>query len=410
MLIATANWRITDGTLAAGPSAHVVHRWRTGVQRSVLRAGFRRDGRYRPVEAVDLVLAGDTFDWLVSNAWLGETRPWHGGSRAAAAVERVAGSAFHRGRRLLATLASWARRGIAVPEADRHGRPSASVERRLPVRVAVLSGDRDAALEHVAGRRAMAWGLAVGHVWSTKDVAIRHGHECDPLCDAALGRPTLAESVAVDLIVPFGADIMEATDLASRASRLVRCLGAGAPGGVANRLADWLLARDIADAPGAAWFRTLIDTWNRRVAMWHRVARRLPPRSDAGVDLVDCLAESLELRPPFPRRPDSIPRRPGAACPKNRGPRVIVGHASCEVGIFAPALHPGPSALETLAGPPGPEEDREPSAGVVRIDHGGCTVDEMPLGPRGWEATGAAGNGVWVSGAPGRARARVDAA
>ena len=71
MLVIAANWSISDGTLV-GANGH--RPWQTlvaEVRRIALRSGFRRDGAYRPVEQVDIVLAGDTFDWLLSREWLG---------------------------------------------------------------------------------------------------------------------------------------------------------------------------------------------------------------------------------------------------------------------------------------------------------------------------------------------------
>ncbi|NCY03689.1 MAG: hypothetical protein EBX36_12480, partial [Planctomycetia bacterium] len=74
MLLVTANWGLSDGTLASVPASRLVSRLRTEVRRAVLRSGFGQDGRYRPVDAVDLVFAGDTFDWLVSRSWTGAVR------------------------------------------------------------------------------------------------------------------------------------------------------------------------------------------------------------------------------------------------------------------------------------------------------------------------------------------------
>ena len=62
MLVVTANWGFTDGTLAAVPPRAAAAEFRREVRRATVRAGFRRDGRYEPVDGVDVVLAGDTCD------------------------------------------------------------------------------------------------------------------------------------------------------------------------------------------------------------------------------------------------------------------------------------------------------------------------------------------------------------
>ena len=76
MLVVTSNWCVTDGTLSAGPPRGCLERFRAEVRRASLRCGFGRDGNYRPPDAIDVVLAGDTFDWLVSREWTGDVRPW----------------------------------------------------------------------------------------------------------------------------------------------------------------------------------------------------------------------------------------------------------------------------------------------------------------------------------------------
>ena len=76
MLVVTANWAIGDGTLWRRPLRGLVSRAWGVIQRSALRAGFRHDGRYRPLERLDIVFAGDTFDLYASRLWAtGDVRP-----------------------------------------------------------------------------------------------------------------------------------------------------------------------------------------------------------------------------------------------------------------------------------------------------------------------------------------------
>ena len=58
MLVVTANWAIGDGTLWRRPLRGLVSRAWGAIQRSALRAGFRHDGRYQPIERLDVVFAG----------------------------------------------------------------------------------------------------------------------------------------------------------------------------------------------------------------------------------------------------------------------------------------------------------------------------------------------------------------
>ena len=54
MLVVTSNWCVSDGTLSAGPPRGCLERFRAEVRRASLRCGFRRDGSYRPLDAIDV--------------------------------------------------------------------------------------------------------------------------------------------------------------------------------------------------------------------------------------------------------------------------------------------------------------------------------------------------------------------
>jgi hypothetical protein len=423
MLVVTANWGVSDGTLSAGPPRRLIDRFRAEVRRSTLRCGFRHDGGYRPVEAVDVVCAGDTFDWLTSREWTDDARPWDGGSQAAAARERVAARAVHCGRRLLATLAGWMRHGIAVPTADRRGRPSPAASRIVPVRVAMLTGDRDRWLEQAASRVvASSSGAVVGTCWSDGDVTVQHGEALDPLCGSGGRQPTLGESLAVDLIARFGAAIQDIAALRPFAAGLLRRLAGGAVVDAARRLDGWLVAHERgATLPGVAR-QELLDAWHQAVDRWHRTARRLPPRGGNGVDLVGRVAEWLELGGGgdaggcwewqwpgwYPELPAEL--RSGTAS------TVVLGHLPAD--SWSPAAGRrqvvclGPRTRQSLDGP---EDDLiGPVAVVIRPVREVRLIEGLPLGI----AAGRTGDdddsretrGVWLSDASWIGRGIVDAA
>ena len=68
MLVVSANWLFGDGTFAASAAAAYAGVWLQAVHRAAVRAGFRHDGSYHPLDQLQLVLAGDTFDCLTSTA------------------------------------------------------------------------------------------------------------------------------------------------------------------------------------------------------------------------------------------------------------------------------------------------------------------------------------------------------
>ena len=301
MLVVTANWAISDGTLtAAGADLSPV--WLPAVHRAALRAGVCRDGRYRPVTGIELVLAGDTFDWLTSRIWTADVRPWQGGARARAARMAVTLATVRRARRLLAALAAWSRMGLSVPTADRLGRPRLEPRCRVPVRVTLLSGDRDRWLEATADAAA-AHGCGVGRVWSDGDVLVRHGDELDPLCgDAEVGpirpdddrQPTLGESLAVDLVAHFGNAVFDGSSGHQPVRRLVTALSRIGPGDMPGVFAAWRATPDGGGGLPAAARERVVTAWRRAVAAWHQETQRLPPVCGMACTACDAWAAWLD--------------------------------------------------------------------------------------------------------------------
>lgn len=270
MLVVTANWAVPDGRVCAPPPRRLFERLFTDLRRAAARAGFRRDGRYQPIERVVIVLAGDTFDCLVSDRWLGGVRPWERRREAAARHADLFRDAWSHARRPLVAVARLARRGLAVPAAGAHGRPVQTAAVTVPVRVVMLAGDRDAAVERSG--RFFPWnrlGIGVGHAWGGEAVRVVHGASADPLASRDAG-PTLLESLAVDLLARFGAGLVAQPGAGDRKRRLVRGLAAGHPLDMPLSLRNFLpLATD-----GAAEATRVADIWRRSVDQWVREARR----------------------------------------------------------------------------------------------------------------------------------------
>ena len=291
MLAVTANWGIGDGSLADSRGGRATV-WTEAIRRAVVRAGWCRDGGYRPVDAVELVFAGDTFDWLLSDTWAGRERPWHGGARAEEARASVALASARAARPVLQTVARWARAGLPVPAATPRDRPSEWAVQGVIVRPVLLAGDRDAWLtDHAAA--AARFGIATGEQWSDGHCQVRHGHDLDPLTHrvaAATGRggrqPTLAESLMTDLVVRFAATVRGDTDLWPRVRPRLTALAAARP-------SRWpALLRGI-DHEG--WARGRVwAPWRRAVAAWHRAAIHELPTCETEFDALGDLAAWLD--------------------------------------------------------------------------------------------------------------------
>jgi hypothetical protein len=423
MLVVTSNWCVSDGTLSAGPPRRLIDRFRAEVRKASLRAGFRCDGSYRPVDAIDVVLAGDTFDCLISREWTGDVRPWDDGRRAAAARDRVVFGAIGRSHRLLATLAAWMRRGIQVPVADRRGRPMSTALRLVPVRVAVLRGDRDRWLEQAVSdwmHPARASMPMIGTCWSDGDVVVRHGEEIDPLHAACGSQPTLGESLAVDLIARFAAALDGLAGVGPVATGLVRLLAGGRFIDAPTRLVGWLSAHDCGAMLQTTLRQRLVDAWRRSVDLWHRAARQLPSGGVAGVDLVERIADWLDRaaggdeQPPRPWC-DAIPGSGVPLCGE-AATTVLLGHPAAEPTASAAwrrqVVCLGPGALQ-----PGDHPDDHlpaPAAVLVRPGREGRQIEWLPLdtvaATVGWQDDDHLLRGVWLSAVPRGVAGVVDAA
>lgn len=358
MLVVTANWGIGDGTVANGAAATRAQSFAAALRRAAARAGCRADGRYRPPERVDVVFAGDTFDWLVSTRWAGRDRPWHAGRRSAAVRRDIVRASLAHAWATLHPVLALVRRGLGLPAADRRGRPAWTRSVTVPVGVVLLTGDRDARLETVgAGRLAHRLGVRIGSGAAWGQVVIHHGHEAGPpdhrrgSTAADTSTPTLRESVLVDLLVPFAIDC----SAAAPPGLLRRLAAAPSPLDMPHVIAAAARHGD-ADMPrdaGAA----LVDGWRRAVERWHRAARRSVTRHGAPFDPFDALADWLSATD---APPDRSPPPFLAAITALPDPRVFAGAAPVAILGHAPGtatadggcvgLGPRPPSVAACAG------------------------------------------------------------
>jgi hypothetical protein len=408
MLVVTANWCLSDGTLAAAPPRGAFRRVWSEVERAARRLSFRHDGRYDPVSAVDVVLAGDTFDWLTSRAWLGVVRPWEAGGRAAAVRAGVVAAALARSLRLVGGLAARAGRGMPLPAADRRGRPVPGSAHRVPVRLALLAGDRDRGLDRDAAFDfARARGIAVGTRWCGAATAVWHGDEVDPLAAEGGCGATVNDTLAVELVARFAAAVADDAALrpaADVAAAVARGHALDAPAALARRL-------DTLDRGGEGPPRLrdeLRDAWNRAVAGWHRGARRLGVRVAAGRDLLDPLAAWLTLgRDSSSRRPAPPAFLAAAVDPAAPPvPLVLLGHPPASLAGL-PAWRGRVACLGGLGGP-GAGGDPVVGAAVVSAGADATAVEWLPgaAGSPTIVSGGPAGLGIWRSD-PAASRPRV---
>lgn len=345
MIVVTANWEIGDGSVWPAPAAGIMGRFRADVARAAVRAGWRADGRYEPVPRVEIVFAGDTFDWLGSRLWLGATRPWHRGAKARAIRARVVAQSLRAGGGIVRGMLALVRRGLHVPKPDRHGRPVPGESRRVPVGLTILEGNLDAGLTREPARMAAERsGIGVGTAWDARGVRVIHGHGTDPLWIEDDG-PSLGASLRVDLLARFAAsDAMSVIDAEARRP-LLAALRSTHPLGLAA-----VVAARVATCRDTATAGSLQEEWLRSVSAWHRAARGSGLTdagrwSEAPFDLVEALAARLAAidRRPFAHRPpvgaaDPLGDLLGIAPPPAAPGIVVLGHAPIDTPII-PAGH-----------------------------------------------------------------------
>lgn len=360
MLAITANWGIGDGSLADSRAGRAAV-WLEAIRRAVVRCGWGRDGRYRPVDDVTLVFAGDTFDWLLSDRWAGRDRPWHGGARAAEARARVAQAAFQAARPLLRTVAGWARGGLSVAAATAYGRPSEWAERSVPIRPILLAGDRDAWLtDHAAA--AARFGIAAGEEWSDGQRHVRHGHDLDPLAHRGAGatvrggrQPTLGESLISDLVVRFAVAVRSDATLWPRVRSRLASVSATRPSQWPALIAT--MAADERDRDGVG------TPWRRAVDAWHRAAVRDVPTCETEFDALGELAAWLERADAETAVPDMIRRLDGPAQGRRASSSIVAAPGRPESPVLTCLQADGQESGEPLG-------DAPPGSSIVAIGVG----------------------------------------
>jgi hypothetical protein len=294
MLVVTANWNITDGTLWRRPLRGLVARAWGAIQRAALRAGFQRDGRYEPIDRLDIVFAGDTCDLLSSRCWIErDLSPWNRSTRVAALRRQIARAALRRAAPLLRRTRDLLAERLAVPAATAQGRPHPQRQISVPVTVTLLAGDRDGFLEAaVPNWQQVHW----AERWQGSGWQIEHGERFDVLAqqhhDESGRRPSFSQSVTIGLVARFvnavNADSGKAAALPSRSLRL---LADSHPLGLPDLFWRCLLPH-VADR-SQQQAKRLTTAWKKAVNGWHREAVWNQIEVASQFDFVGRFAEAL---------------------------------------------------------------------------------------------------------------------
>ncbi len=251
MLVIISDLHLTDGTSGSTISPGAFQLLGERLADLGFSASRRRDGSYRPIQRVDLVLLGDVADIIRSTQWLqSSVRPWDDpkSPELFEKVSQITGSILRHNEQALGEFRKLAQQGISIPEATREGQPVGGQGRPVPVHIHYMVGNHDWFF-HLPGenynrlRRQVAahMGLATypdapfpHEIWESNElvqvmrqhkVFARHGDVYDPFnYEGDRDASSLGDVIVVELLNRFGVKVSQelGDDLSSSAAAGLR--------------------------------------------------------------------------------------------------------------------------------------------------------------------------------------------
>lgn len=245
MLVIISDLHLTDGTCGETVPTDAFYTFIHQLRLMAYNASWRSDGRYRPLQRLDLLLLGDVLDLIHSTLWLEEAdgtpvdvRPWHDlhAPEVVARVKHITLRVLEHNAEGVNILRRLVQEGLlTLPPADRFGRPSRDARaRRVPVEVRIyyMVGNHDWLL-HLPGTDydpirtlvIQALGLsnppsvfahgpgedpALDALLASYHLLARHGDQFDPFnYHAPTGRdgPSLGDVFAIELTNRFPLEV-----------------------------------------------------------------------------------------------------------------------------------------------------------------------------------------------------------
>jgi UDP-2,3-diacylglucosamine pyrophosphatase LpxH len=244
MLIAISDLHLDDGTCGKSLSADTFHIFRKRLEELAYSASLRTDGKYRPLESIDLLLLGDIFELINSTRWLkekpgeiGYVRPWSNPAQPELAekIQEMTQAILEHNAESMAVLRQMANgEAISLPPTDAQGKPALKTSECIPIPVHIyyMVGNHDW-FYHLPGeayhqsRRMIIEAMGLQnppapiahepHEWDTLirlfekyRVFARHGDIYDKWCfNPDLGRDvsTLGDALAIELITRFQEEV-----------------------------------------------------------------------------------------------------------------------------------------------------------------------------------------------------------
>lgn len=155
MLVIISDLHLGDGTTANSIAPSAFDLFANRLSETAYFASIRKDGSYRPIESMDLVLLGDILDPIHSTLWLDTVpgavdyiRPWSdiNSPYFAPKLAQVTQSIIDVNQESLEVLRSCANgEKILLPPANKRGQPDHDSKERIPIKVRIqyLVGNHD---------------------------------------------------------------------------------------------------------------------------------------------------------------------------------------------------------------------------------------------------------------------------
>ncbi len=237
MLVIISDLHFTDGSRGATVSPGAFSLFVERLREAAVTASWRADGRYRPIERIDLVLLGDILDVIRSSRWLSlpGVRPW-GSPHAPQFIDlvtQITSDILRFNEPAMAVLRDLATEGrFTVPAMVRPGRPAEEPhDQPVSVRIHYMVGNHDW-MFHLPGSRfdnlrqmvVRQMGLAnppdrpfphdagendaILQAMRPHKVAARHGDLYDPLSfDGDRDASSVGDAIVVELVQRFSVEV-----------------------------------------------------------------------------------------------------------------------------------------------------------------------------------------------------------
>ena len=162
MLVVVSDLHLTDGTSGETIRASAFGGFKDSLSELIYDASWRKGGKYRPIEEIDIVLLGDILDVIRSAKWLaGTARPWSDvqSQPCVDKISEINAAVLEHNKASLAILKNLANGSfLSLPPATNDGKPAltahdkpSAVDRvRVKARMHYLVGNHDW-LYHVPG-------------------------------------------------------------------------------------------------------------------------------------------------------------------------------------------------------------------------------------------------------------------